>query len=72
MTKADWQSMVDPAPTGPSGKRLSMNGQRYPRRAAGNTNATTRGPVGAYIHCGLTAARKDIGAAHQGAWGPKY
>ena len=56
---------VDPAPTGPSGKRLSMNGQRYPRRAAGNTNATTRGSGGAYIPCGLTAARRDIGAAHQ-------
>ena len=70
---------VDPAPTGPSGKRLSMNGQRCPRRVAGsyqwpqgrpgNTNATTRGPVGAYIPCGLTAARREIGAAYQGPGG---
>ena len=35
----------------------------------GNTNATTRGSVGAYIPCGLTAARGDIGPAHQGHGG---
>ena len=57
---------VVPAPTGPSGKRISMNGQRCSWRAAGNTNASTKGSNGAYIPCGLTAARRDIGAAHQG------
>ena len=40
---------VDPAPTGPWGKRLPMNTQHYTRRAAGNTYATTRGPFGAEI-----------------------
>ena len=40
---------VDPAPTGPSGKRIPMNAQHYPRRATGNTYATTRGPFGAEI-----------------------
>ena len=34
--------------------------------AAGNTNASTKESHGAYIPCGLTAARRDIGAAHQG------
>ena len=57
---------VDPTPTGPTGKRLSMNVQRCPWSAAGNTYATTRGPIGAYIPCGPTAARRDISAAHQG------
>ena len=28
-----------------------------------------KNPVGAYILCGLTTARKDIGAAHKGPWG---
>ena len=60
---------VDHAPTGPTGKRLSMNGQRCPWSAAGNTYATTRGPVGAYINFGPTAARRDIGAALLGGVG---
>ena len=34
--------------------------------AAGNTNASTKESHGAYIPCGLTAARRDIGAAHHG------
>ena len=42
-----------------------MNGQRCPWSAAGNTYATTRGPVGAYIPCAPTAA-------HQGGWGGIY
>ena len=36
----------------------------------GTTNVTTRGSLGAYIPCGFTAARGDIGPAHQwhGGW----
>ena len=36
---------VNAVDTGPSGKRLSMKGQRCPWRAARITNATTRKPI---------------------------
>ena len=43
--------------------------QGLPREGREEHKCKHKNPLGAYILCGLTTARKDIDAAHRGPWG---